>query len=205
MWLPVECKNKKTDPLLWYRYRPHRHVLNASLVFYPYRYVQTKIMIRGDYLYCSGSCPCCNKKTSIKTDSIGLIMQWINKPPGPHYVSGHAVNVGCYTPILEELLQVGHVVDALNNSSVWTPSVIQSICKTHVRVRHIGDGVVSTIHKSSPRLAAFGKHTNPWQTKSGSCATSRWLTETTWDKTGMPVLLNEEVHESGYCKYTIVE
>lgn len=216
MWLPVEC-NKREYTSVCTRHFDNTliHPSKPQRWFCPYQHVKTTLTFRGDFVHCSGECPCCHKRTSFKSDSIELVRWWMDPPthsmPTPRHVSDDVIVVGCYTPIPEEILLVGHVIDALDTTSewlsgwwsLWKPSIIQSITSTHVRVRHLGGGGAETIKKTSARIAALGTHTNPWCERSGSCSQTKSLLESSWSRRGEPVFLRQLVRNKR-CSYTLL-
>lgn len=149
MWLRLDCSNRIYN---WH--------------YNPYQYVQCKIQFRGEYIYSSAKCPCCEKQSSFKFNNIYVFQQLFdeNLKPTPHYTSSDIILAGYYYPVPDSILRVGNMIEILNKNANyyynerWYKTIIISTNNTHITVRYLRFDMVETIHKKSPRIAIDGTH-----------------------------------------------
>lgn len=155
MMLPVRC-NKQC-------------FRGMSLSRPPFQYVPTSTRFIGDYAYCQCVCPCCKRKSpSIRFSRIDQIHLHMDPQMAvvPRYVSTNVILAGFYTPVPENRLQVGNIIDVLVmvdfvETYNWRAAIILSCNEHQVGVRCLAwkDPTIYVIEKASPRLALFRKHT----------------------------------------------
>lgn len=188
MWLRLQCKNRI--------YNFNKYSFN------PYQRVHSTIRLRGDYMYVSATCPCCNQRNVFKFNNIGEIKKLLdpNTLPTPRYITDEYILTGYFQTLPEEIFNVGHIIDALAidkryKVSYWRQAIITSVNSTHVYIRYLRWGNTDIIKKTSQRLAIHGTHTKPWIDDSyysfsfGVTPNGIPLTESNWNKSGDPVFL----------------
>lgn len=184
MWLRLECDNRVYD-------------MNRKS-YNPYQYVPVKLQFRGDLVYVSATCPCCDFKSSFKFNNVALVKKLLDKDlkPTPFYVSQDLIFAGHYQCVPESELRPGNIVEVLQETHLhfgpycrWVQAIITSINNTHIVVRYLGFDHVESIHKLSPRLAKHRTHIDPPQNHMTRMYMSTPLTKSRWSTHGQPVYL----------------